>query len=90
MDANRKWPRDSVDYLRLHNFSAVVLYDTARKTKGKFHSVDRIIEKRSIAHVSTIKYRDATLLIDSVSFYNFSCGQVVKTCLFLCIRVRNI
>ena len=33
--------------------SCVVLYDTARKSKGKFFEVDRLIEKRKVGHVST-------------------------------------
>ena len=61
MDANRKRPHGNIDYVSLHNFSSVVLYDTARKTKGKFYSVDRIIKKRKIAHVSTIKYKEMLL-----------------------------
>ena len=59
MAANRKRPR--VDYVSLNNLSSVVLYDTGRKPKGKFYRVDRVIERRRIAHVSTIKYTEMLL-----------------------------
>ena len=36
MDANSKRPRGNVDYVRLHDYSSVVLYDMARKVKGEF------------------------------------------------------
>ena len=45
-------------YISLHNFSSVVLHDTARKIKGKFYSVDKIIEKRKLV---TIKYKEMLL-----------------------------
>ncbi|KAJ7386844.1 La ribonucleoprotein [Desmophyllum pertusum] len=39
-----------VDYKNLNALSSVVLYDTARKVKGKFFEVDRLIEKRKVGH----------------------------------------
>lgn len=48
-----KRKRSLVDYKNLNALSSVVLYDTARKVKGKFFEVDRLIEKRKVGHVST-------------------------------------
>ena len=42
-----------LNYKDLNEISSVVLYDTARKGKGKFFEMDTLIEKRKVGHVST-------------------------------------
>ena len=47
-----KGKRLIVNYKDLNAISFVVLYDAARKSKGNFFEVDRLIEKRKVGHVS--------------------------------------
>ena len=44
--------KGGMDYKELNFFSSEVLFDTSRKPKGKFFSVDKIIERRKSTHVS--------------------------------------
>ena len=43
-----------VDYACLNNISSEILFDTGRKPKGKFFSVDRNIERRKSSYVSKL------------------------------------
>ena len=52
-----------LNYKDLNEISSVVLYDTARKGKGKFFEVDRLIEKRKVGHVSTTCQNEMIYLI---------------------------
>ena len=47
-----KGKRSIVNYKDLNAISFVVFYDAARKSKGNFFEVDRLIEKRKVGHVS--------------------------------------
>ena len=52
-----------LNYKDLNEISSVVLYDTARKGKGKFFEVDRLIEKRKVGYVSTTCQNEMIYLI---------------------------
>ena len=52
-----------LNYKDLNEISSVVLYDTARKGKGKFFQVDRLIEKRKVGYVSTTCQNEMIYLI---------------------------
>ena len=52
-----------LNYKDLNKISSVVLYDTARKGKGKFFEVDRLIEKRKVGYVSTTCQNEMIYLI---------------------------
>ena len=41
-----------VDYVNLNNLSSEVLYESGKKPKGKFFSVDRLIFRKKVSHVS--------------------------------------
>ena len=58
-----KRKRSIPNYKDLNEISSVVLYDTARKGKGKFFEVDRLIEKRKVGHVSTTCQNEMIYLI---------------------------
>ena len=51
-----------MEYKNLHLLSSAVLYNTARKSRGKFFKVDRIVEKRKFERVSNIR-ADGTKVI---------------------------
>ena len=42
-----------VDYVILNNLSSDIMYETGKKPRGKFFSVDRIIARKKVGHVST-------------------------------------
>ena len=52
-----------LNYKDLNEISSVVLYDTARKGKGKFFEVDRLVEKRKVGYVSTTCQNEMIYLI---------------------------
>ena len=58
-----KRKRSILNYKDLNEISSVVLYDTARKGKGKFFEVDRLIEKRKVGYVSTTCQNEMIYLI---------------------------
>ena len=54
--------RPNEEYKNLHLLSSAMLYNTARKSRGKFFKVDRIVEKRKFERVSNIR-ADSTKVI---------------------------
>ena len=72
-----KRKRSIVNYKHLNAISSVVLYDTARKSKGKFFEVDRLIEKKKVGHVSTTCQNEMFSRFIFVIFRDHP-----KTCLF--------
>ena len=54
--------RPNVEYKNLHLLFSAVLYNTARKSRGKFFKVDRIVEKRKFGRVSNVR-ADGTKVI---------------------------
>ena len=54
--------RPNVEYKNLHLFSSAVLYNTARKSRGKFFKVNRMVEKRKFERVSNIRADGAKVI----------------------------
>ena len=54
--------RPNVEYKNLHLLSSAVVYNTARKSRGKFFKVDRMVEKRKSERVSNIRADGAKVI----------------------------
>ena len=50
--ASRRKSVPVLNYNELNNLSSEIIFKTGRKPKGKFFSVERIISRRKVAHVS--------------------------------------
>lgn len=73
-----KRKRSLLNYKDLNEISSVVLYDTTRKSKGKFFEVDRLIEKRKVCHVSTTCRNEMFSRFSVI----FGMSLTAKTCQF--------